>query len=123
MNAHSKVKGVVCGLKYLHDNWIVHGDLKAVCPFTRDKSTSLTVSSHVKDNVLISDDGTPLLADFGISHVLMSENIAVLRSSSGDTSGTLRWMAYEQLAAEFPIYTMPTDIWAFGMTVYVRYPS
>lgn len=121
MTIYSKVKGVVCGLKYLHDECIVHGDLKAVCHLF-GKCPHVLMISRVKENVLISDDGTPLLSDFGISHVLMSENTAVIKTSSGNTSGTLRWMAYEQLTADYPIYTIPTDIWAFGMTVYVRYP-
>jgi len=42
---------VAHGLQYLHANKIVHGDLRV-------------------DNVLVSNDGTAQLNDFGISHVL-----------------------------------------------------
>ena len=67
-------------------------------------------------NVLISDDGSPLLADFGYSYVVNSSFSMEIESRK---TGTFRWMAPEYFDEEGPI-TAEGDIWAFGMTTMVR---
>lgn len=69
----------------------------------------------------MSKAGTGLLADFGVSRVLMSDDFANLKTSSNSVNGTLRWMASEQLTAihMHERYSLATDIWSLGMTVYV----
>ena len=59
-----------------------------------------------------------MLTDFGIARI----------NSDGDDvceegMGSLRWMAPELLMPEggsFACHTTATDVWAFGMTIYVR---
>lgn len=62
----------------------------------------------------MSNAGTALLADFGVSRVLMSDDFANLKTSSNNVRGTLRWMAVEQLTASdvSEQYTLATDIWS-----------
>lgn len=51
----------------------------------------------------------------------MSEDFADLKTSSNNVNGTLRWMAIEQIDVSeiHERYSRATDIWSFGMTVYV----
>lgn len=67
-------------------------------------------------NVLVSASGQPMICDFGISRVMNTTS-----SLSGNSPGSLRWMAREFIDGSMNILqpTMKTDVWAFGMTVYV----
>jgi len=47
----AKAKEIVRGLRYLHEQGIIHGDLKA-------------------DNVIVSDQGVAQITDFGIAQIL-----------------------------------------------------
>lgn len=78
-----------------------------------------------KENILISKAGTALLADFGVSRDTVSSDYAYLDTSSHNINGTLNWMAIEQLQATRPEerYSFATDIWSFGMTIYVSVHS
>ncbi|KIM54852.1 hypothetical protein SCLCIDRAFT_135919, partial [Scleroderma citrinum Foug A] len=94
--------GIATGLQYLHSyqpDPIYHGDLKGV-------------------NVLISDDGCPLLADFGFSFIV---NLSFSMDIEGSRGGTPHWLAPEQLGSLecIPFATAQADVWAFGMTVLV----
>jgi serine/threonine protein kinase len=71
--------------------------------------------------VLISQDGRALLSDFGISRLLIN---SVEIAGTTTLKGTARWMAPELIAPEdidskHEFHTKATDVWAFGMTVYV----
>ncbi|KAH8115034.1 kinase-like domain-containing protein, partial [Phellopilus nigrolimitatus] len=97
------VIGIADGLQYLHGEGVIHSDLKA-------------------ENVLISDDGLPRICDFGISRILVSsQTFGGISSQNNGTKGTLRWMSKELLEFCEPpnTHSMESDIWAFGMTVYV----
>ncbi|KLO13876.1 kinase-like protein [Schizopora paradoxa] len=87
---------VASGLKYLHSNGIIHADLKS-------------------GNILISDEGNPLLCDFGISRLPQM-------TTTSSTRGTPRWMASELLQATHNgsrvKHDEKSDIWAFGMVIY-----
>ncbi|XP_006459452.1 hypothetical protein AGABI2DRAFT_66354, partial [Agaricus bisporus var. bisporus H97] len=92
------VGDITAGLQYLHQSDIVHGDLKA-------------------KNILVSDDGRALIADFGISRIVVSTKLA----STQVSSGTMRWMAPELLIDDeenCPTVTLKSDIWSLGCVYY-----
>ena len=73
----------------------------------------------------MSSDDRPkaLLTDFGISRVL-NPGAMTVQLVPGDDSpgGTVRFMAKEMLYGDMSsgdFYTKATDVWAFGMTIYV----
>ncbi|KAI6014107.1 kinase-like domain-containing protein [Pisolithus microcarpus] len=89
------IEGIARGLLYLHDlepGTVFHGDLKGA-------------------NVLMSDDGRPLLADFGFSYLTNSSFSVPLLEEVG---GTLRWMAPEMF--DSASRSAEADVWSFGMT-------
>ncbi|KAG1808949.1 kinase-like domain-containing protein [Suillus subaureus] len=66
-------KQVVDGLRYLHEQGVIHGDLTST-------------------NVLIDSDGNAFLADFGLSVALAEGDRSYYHSYS---SGAVRWLAPE----------------------------
>lgn len=72
----------------------------------------------------MSSDKTPLLADFGLAHVLNPGTVTIRLCTNGQPGGTANWMAIELLEpdeSKAKSYTKVSDIWAFGMTVYVSF--
>jgi len=103
------ITGVARGLEYLHSKNVVHGDMKA-------------------HNVLISDGGIPVLADFGRSKFIDH------RGFTTAFTGSARYLAPELVDAEpdlgnteeayealenqvesMPNLTKETDVFAFSM--------
>ncbi|KAG8712804.1 hypothetical protein FRC11_014156, partial [Ceratobasidium sp. 423] len=86
---------ICAGLAYLHENGIVHGDLKGA-------------------NILIAKDGTPMLMDFGNAGLLD----ATLQFTQTNTGPSLspRWTAPEILEGTSS-YTMSADVYSLGMTI------
>jgi serine/threonine protein kinase len=84
---------VGCGLSYLHDNNILHRDLKS-------------------SNILLDQQMRAKLSDFGLSRV-KTESAAMTRQSVG----TLPWMAPElfESGAE---YTPKADIYSYGIILW-----
>ncbi|KZV81568.1 kinase-like protein, partial [Exidia glandulosa HHB12029] len=76
---------------------IVHGDLKGA-------------------NILVADDGTARLCDFGFAKVLAEVSSSL--TSQSTLKGTLRWMAPELIDEEDARHTVWSDIWAFGCVLY-----
>jgi len=81
------------GLYYLHENGIIHCDLKSL-------------------NVLLDEHGNACLADFGLAKV-KSESQST-GSTAGQARGTTRWMAPE-LFKRGGKPTVLSDIYALGM--------
>ncbi|KAJ6554051.1 kinase-like domain-containing protein [Mycena vulgaris] len=83
------------GLQYLHSRNIVHGDLRGA-------------------NILINQDWSACLADFGLS--VISNNTSSMRTST--RAGSLYWMAPELIAPDrfgFKFARTPaSDVYAFG---------
>ena len=93
---------------------IVHADLKAVgCSLSRPCVSDATPQG----NVLVSNEGLPLLSDFGLSRALPGCTTTIPTSTS--LKGTLRWLAPELVSDDVATYTTETDVWAYGMTVLV----
>ncbi|OCB90803.1 kinase-like protein [Sanghuangporus baumii] len=99
------VLGLVEGVSYLHKLKIIHSDIKS-------------------DNVLVSQIGEPLICDFGISRLIAASHTMAghgLQGQSSTIRGSARWMSPELLlpSGEHAVHSKESDIWAFGMTVYV----
>ncbi|KAH7325180.1 kinase-like domain-containing protein [Rhizoctonia solani] len=92
---------ICSGLVYLHDNNIVHGDLKG-------------------DNVLIAQDGRPTLIDFG-NATLKDATLQFTQTSTG-LNMSFRWTAPEILDGKSP-HTIAGDIYSLGMTILETFTS
>ncbi|KAJ7277819.1 kinase-like domain-containing protein [Mycena rebaudengoi] len=96
----SLIFGTGAGLEFLHDQGIVHGDMKP-------------------SNVLIDDNGTPLICDFGISQLLGS------RGYTTASVGTRAYIApelWERFLRQQPPETgawttKKSDMYSFGILV------
>ncbi|OAX32207.1 kinase-like protein, partial [Rhizopogon vinicolor AM-OR11-026] len=88
------LKQITEGLKYLHDTNVIHGDLTS-------------------NNVLIAADGSPRLADFGISNIVKQSN-----STFSYHTGAVRWVAPELMISKedqtIQYGTKSSDIYALG---------
>ncbi|KIJ59424.1 hypothetical protein HYDPIDRAFT_118519 [Hydnomerulius pinastri MD-312] len=85
---------VLLGMRYLHGENVIHGDLKCV-------------------NVLIDDSGKACITDFGLSGVV---GLTPASPKAKGIGGTLRFMAPE--AIKNRALTVETDVYAFGMLIY-----
>lgn len=94
----SILKGIVEGIKLLHNMSVVHGDIKGF-------------------NIAISPDGRPLLSNFGFTR-LEEEIMSYFDVSNGSTLNqeSLRWCPAE-LCRSGGKRTMASDVYAFSMTV------
>lgn len=100
------VREILLGLRYIHDNFICHRDMKP-------------------ENVLLDSRGHCKIADFGVACYYNDENLAmnewagtVADSSSirPYASGTMLYMAPEMLNGKG--YTSMVDLWATGVIAY-----
>jgi len=102
LEAHKKdvnrlelVVGVARGLEYLHSEGVIHGDIKG-------------------RNVLVGDDGSPQLCDFG-----QSKLVDIGGFTATKLAGSARYQAPELLPSDgsfTPKLTLKTDIYGFSMT-------
>ncbi|KAF8603990.1 kinase-like protein [Ceratobasidium sp. AG-I] len=86
---------VADGLAYLHSCGVVHGDLKGA-------------------NVLLSDDGDPLLTDFG--NAVLQERTLQFTYTTTKASLSPRWAAPELIRGE-ESFSFEADVFALGMTI------
>ena len=65
----------------------------------------------------------PILIDFGTAHELNAGALTKQLNTTGTAPvGTLKWMAYELVRPKTDrkvFYTKASDVWSFGMTIYV----
>ncbi|QRV89047.1 kinase domain protein [Ceratobasidium sp. AG-Ba] len=83
------------GVAYLHQNNVVHGDIKSA-------------------NVLISTKGVPKLADFGSSRV--NKSTLDFTTTTGGANYSMRWAAPEVLDGTIR-QSKEADVYALGMTI------
>ena len=81
------------GMKYIHFRKIIHRDLKP-------------------SNILIADDGTMKISDFGISKLVCDDDISMTTAI-----GTSKFMAPEMIN-EDKNYTEKVDVYSFGVLIY-----
>ncbi|KAL9634517.1 MAG: hypothetical protein Q9204_002973 [Flavoplaca sp. TL-2023a] len=83
------------GLAYLHQEGVLHRDLKA-------------------DNILLDVDGTCKISDFGISK--KTDNIYG-NDATNNMQGSVFWMAPEVVRSQGQGYSAKVDIWSLGCVV------
>ncbi len=90
----SQLFGIASGLTYLHSKKVIHADLKSVCLTSRSSFAKPYKFYNIyQQNVLVSANKSPLLADFGLS--LMLSQTQTTTGTTSSTKGTVRWMAKE----------------------------
>ncbi|KNZ73287.1 Serine/threonine-protein kinase HT1 [Termitomyces sp. J132] len=93
------IHDVASGMKYLHDNGIVHGDLKGA-------------------KILVTESERACLADFGFSYATELSGLGGLAFSSRQADGgTMSFEAPELVESE-SARTSASDIFAFGMACF-----
>ena len=88
------------GLAYLHENDIVHRDIKP-------------------DNILLNEQGVYVITDFGLSTKMRStlRKASARQNEANNSGGTIGYMAPEMFSSS-PQAVKATDIWAFGATLF-----
>lgn len=91
----SLTRQTLSGLKYLHNEGVLHRDLKA-------------------DNILLDVDGTCKISDFGISK--KTDNIYG-NDVTNNMQGSVFWMAPEVIRSQGQGYSAKVDIWSMGCVI------
>jgi serine/threonine protein kinase len=86
-------KQIIYGLSVLHNNFIIHGDIKP-------------------ENILINDIQSVKITDFDLSRVCYNNN----GYKSNDMFGTMNYMAPESY--DLNIYSTKSDMWSAGIVLY-----
>ncbi|KAJ7029234.1 kinase-like domain-containing protein, partial [Mycena alexandri] len=98
INRVSLILDVAMGLEYLHDEHVVHGDLKGT-------------------NILITPSRRACIADFGLSTIADAVTLRFTHSTRSARGGTARYQAPELLLGEMQNH-YGSDIYAFGCVAY-----
>uniref|UniRef100_A0A7E4UST1 receptor protein-tyrosine kinase n=1 Tax=Panagrellus redivivus TaxID=6233 RepID=A0A7E4UST1_PANRE len=86
------------GMQFLAAKKILHRDLAA-------------------RNVLVADNYTMKISDFGLSRNLDNQSKNYYRKH-GQGTLPVKWMAPESLDIEKHLYTMHSDVWSYGVTIW-----
>ena len=85
--------GVVRGLSYLHENEVVHGDLKGVIGVSFSFIESFQLTYLSQSNILIDAKGSPHISDFGLCSI--TGDVESVNASTPHQGCTLRYRAPE----------------------------
>ena len=117
--------GVTRGLDYLHQNDVVHGDLKSVRE--GHDLVFLQLTCDPQPNILVDQGGCPRLSDFGLWSV--TENIDSVNVSNPNHGYTVRYCAPELLDTDGIVNvekkkpTHKSDVYSLSMVIVeVRLP-
>jgi serine/threonine protein kinase len=91
--AQKMLTSAACGLIYLHDRRVIHRDIKSA-------------------NLLLTDDLTVRLADFGLSRIRSDSTVML----SDHIAGSPAWMAPEAMRENRIDYKC--DVYSFGVTMW-----
>ncbi|KAF7333427.1 Protein kinase domain-containing protein [Mycena venus] len=97
-NRLSLILDVALGLKYLHAQNVVHGDLKAI-------------------NILVTPSRRACIADFGLASIANAMTLRFTHSTANVKGGTARYQAPELLQGESPSH-FGSDVYAFACVCY-----
>ncbi|KAJ1306306.1 hypothetical protein OPQ81_011005 [Rhizoctonia solani] len=97
LNRHEMCVQIADSIAYLHSQGVVHGDIKGA-------------------NILVSQEYTPKLADFG--NAWLSEGTPSLRfaTTTSNASMSIRWAAPEIVLGDVQL-SFKADVYALGMTI------
>ncbi|KAJ7126685.1 kinase-like domain-containing protein, partial [Mycena epipterygia] len=98
VNCLSLIIDVALGLEYLHNNRVVHGDLKGM-------------------NILVTPSGRACIADFGLSTMTDVMTLRFTHSTVSAHGGTARYQAPELLAGD-SLNHFGSDVYAFACVCY-----
>ncbi|KAJ6589216.1 kinase-like domain-containing protein, partial [Mycena capillaripes] len=94
----SLILDVAMGLQYLHNEHVIHGDLKAM-------------------NVLVTPSNRACIADFGLSWITDVVSLRLTHSTPIPRGGTARYQAPELLSGESSAH-FGSDVYAFACVSY-----
>ncbi|KAJ7065053.1 kinase-like domain-containing protein, partial [Mycena amicta] len=89
---------VALGLEYLHENNVVHGDLKAM-------------------NILVTPSHRACVADFGLSSITDAMTLKFTHSTASVRGGTTRYQAPELISTD-NLSQCSSDVYAFACVCY-----
>jgi len=114
--------GVVRGLCYLHENEVVHGDLKGVIGVSHSFIESFQLTYHLsQSNILIDAKGNPHISDFGLSSVM--KDVDSINASTSHQGCTIRYCAPELLDVRNAVKdakrkpTNKSDVYCLSMVI------
>ncbi|KAI6003789.1 kinase-like domain-containing protein [Pisolithus albus] len=108
------IKHIGEGVNVLHNMIppVVHGEIRGVSEYQCCQCE--TEGPLMKANIVIDENGNPLLADFGFSRIVQDLTGVAISESCGMLD-SYRWAARELLVSGK--LTLKADVYAFGMTV------
>ncbi|PFH45789.1 hypothetical protein AMATHDRAFT_8667 [Amanita thiersii Skay4041] len=122
MNKHLILLGFAKGLEYLHNNNVVHGDVKPVS--LESIFYDCDMANNSQGNILISNEGIPKICDFGLSRCVDIDShhtFTRYRMTHAHTAPEILDILFRNDAENeeidtLAINTKESDVYAFSIT-------